>query len=121
MRRLATLPLLVVVWAGRLFAGPPPPTPTPTPVITEPEELSRPFPPPDHLWRGCEAKGIPIISFVVRADGTTTSHRLIRSSGCDSADRLYVNYIRKWRYKPGTVNGKAVPVEVTITTTVNWK
>ena len=99
----------------------PAPSPTPTPVVTEPQELTHPLPPPDLLWRGCKTAGIPIISFTVTRDGTTTAHRVLRTCGCASADRVYVHYIKKWRYKPATVNGRPVSTEVTTTFSVNWR
>jgi protein TonB len=60
-------------------------------------------------------QGTAVIECVVRADGTVGDARIIRS-----LDRRYgldeegLKAVRQWRFRPGLLNGKPVPVVVTI-------
>ncbi len=44
----------------------------------------------------------------VDADGTVSDVRLKQSSGSDTLDRTAVDTVRKWRFKPATVDGRPV-------------
>jgi TonB family protein len=67
---------------------------------------------------GCKGLGTPILRVTVRSDGTTTRVKILRSSGCATADDRVVTAVQCWTYRPALDNGK--PVDRRITVTVSW-
>src|SRR5260221_7327567 len=67
---------------------------------------------------GCKSLGTPVLRVTVRPDGTTTRVKILRSSGCTTADDRVVTAVQRWTYKPAIDNGK--PVDQRITVTVTW-
>jgi len=65
------------------------------------------------LFRGCTSIGSPILRFIVSTRGVPSDVQVVRSSGCARADERAIRIIRKWRYRPLVVGGKAVSVPVT--------
>ena len=75
--------------------NPPQPVFSPEPVI------------PEHLHEQC-FKSCCIAKFLVKANGNT-SVQLISTSGSDEVDELTLETLRRWRFKPATLDG--TPVE----------
>ena len=69
-----------------------------------PEALATPSP----LLPGTEADERLVISFVVGTDGRVHSALVLRG-GDSRDDRLVLEVVRRWRYRPATCNG--VPTE----------
>lgn len=105
----------------------PPPPPPPTPVRREPPRVAnvRPEPipgqtpspryPASALRRGEE--GTVIVRAEIGPDGVPTSTSLARGSGSRDLDRAAVDAVRRWRFRPATVDGRPtvdtvlVPIE----------
>ncbi|HEY9757059.1 MAG TPA: energy transducer TonB [Oculatellaceae cyanobacterium] len=74
--------------------NPPQPVFAPEPII------------PEHLHEQC-FKSCCIAKFFVKADGNT-SVQLISTSGSDEVDELTLETLRRWRFKPATLDGSPV-------------
>jgi len=59
--------------------------------------------------------GVPIMKVHVLADGTVGGATLVKSCGCPAADKLLLESVNTWRYKPAIEDGR--PVDRTITVT----
>ena len=58
-------------------------------------------------------KGVVILEIVVDVDGRVAEARLLRS--IPLLDKAAVDAVRQWRYSPSTLNGRPVPVIMTVT------
>ena len=88
------------------------------PKETNPRALQKPLPPLDEVQSGCSRFGTPVVRFVVTEEGKTRKHRYLRGTGCASADKELLGWLKKWSYAPATREGK--PVEKAVTVTVSW-
>lgn len=85
------------------------------PGVTMPTLISRVDPKYTVQAMQLRVQGATLIECVVQADGTVGDARVIRS-----LDRRYgldeegLRAVRQWRFKPGLLNGKPVPVVVSI-------
>jgi TonB family protein len=71
------------------------------------------------FWSECESfVGAPTVRFLVTADGRTSEHHILRSSGCDGADRELLCWMRQWKYQPATCDGNPIPYRTTFS--INW-
>lgn len=57
-------------------------------------------------------QGRVVLALVVKTDGTVGKVRVVERLS-PALDAAAVKAARQWRFKPGTRNGKAVPVETT--------
>lgn len=81
----------------------------PAPVVVEPRidsrrGLSEPYYPPQVIREGGE--GTVVISIYILADGRVGDVRLISSSGHTKLDESAMREAKKWRFVPGTSDGK---------------
>lgn len=81
----------------------------PAPVVVEPRidsrrGLSEPYYPPDVIRGGGE--GTVVLSIYILADGRVGEVRLISSSGIAKLDQSAMREAKKWRFVPGTSDGK---------------
>lgn len=81
----------------------------PMPVIVEPRidarrGLSEPYYPPDVIRGGGE--GTVVLSIYILADGRVGEVKLISSSGIEKLDQSAMREAKKWRFVPGTSDGK---------------
>jgi len=83
-----------------------------------PEPLEAPLPALSEIAEGCKKFEIPFVEFTIREDGMTEDHRYIRGTECESADRILLEYVRRWTFKPATVNG--APISEEYTTAIHW-
>ncbi|MBL8271546.1 energy transducer TonB [Steroidobacter sp.] len=81
----------------------------PTPTVVEPRidarrGLSEPYYPPQVIREGGE--GTVLLSIYILADGRVGEVRLDRSSGHAKLDESALREAKKWRFVPGTSDGK---------------
>jgi TonB family protein len=57
------------------------------------------------------------LSLVVDATGKPTEIKVVKSAGAITDDEV-VNAISEYRYKPATLNGQAIPVDVNLSVTI---
>jgi protein TonB len=62
-------------------------------------------------------KGPPVVEARLLGDGTVGDVRITRTSGCAAADKLLVEAMRSWKFKPALQAGK--PVDIWLTMVVN--
>ena len=78
-------------------------------VTTPPEPLTTPTPIID-----TEAAGAGLsVSFVIGTDGLVHSALLLKSAG-NAEDRVVLNLVRSWRYRPALCNGVPTETEATV-------
>ncbi|MEO5819140.1 MAG: TonB family protein [Vicinamibacteraceae bacterium] len=79
---------------------------------------------PQYTAEAMRAKiqGISLLSGVVGVDGTLQDIRVARSlDGTFGLDQEAIKCVRQWRFRPGTKQGQAVPVYVTIEVAFNLR
>lgn len=74
---------------------------------------------PESLRRA-HVEGLVILEAVITADGAVEELRVLRSAN-PLLDRAVLDAVRQWRYKPATLNGRAVSVYLTVTVTFGLK
>jgi TonB family protein len=85
--------------------------------VTQPGLLHRDEPDPDTLrdvvrrTRTCRG---PLLEAVITRHGTVTAARILRTSGSPEMDGLYVQALRRWRFRPATLHGRPVDVYFTL-------
>lgn len=90
-------------------AMPAPTTPARTAASNDGYATSNPEPPYPRLSRNNNEEGTVVLRILVKADGTAGAVEIKTSSGyplLDNSARSTVQ--KKWRFKPATINGKAV-------------
>jgi protein TonB len=95
-----------------------PPVPSPPPIrwhsgIEAPKKIADATPAYPHLARSAGIGGVVVLEAVIDAAGNVTGVQVIRS--VPLLDQAAVDAVRQWKYTPALLNGKAVPVIVTIT------
>jgi TonB family protein len=85
---------------------------------TPPEPLETPLPPLSEVAKGCKRFDTPYVEFTIRKDGKTEGHRFLQNTGCETADEIVMEYVKRWTFKPATVNGE--PVADEHITAVHW-
>ena len=79
---------------------------------------------PQYTAEAMRAKiqGISMLSGIVGIDGTLQDIRISRSlDGTFGLDQEAIKCVRQWRFRPGTKQGRAVPVYVTIEVAFNLR
>ena len=80
--------------------------------VTEPVKILDRDPEP--VAQDVEAGARVELEIVVATDGRVGATRLADTSGSSAFDEAVVTAVRQWRYEPTVVNGKAVPVIMTV-------
>ncbi|MFY9346398.1 MAG: energy transducer TonB [Orrella sp.] len=89
-------------------------TRTSTPAVFDADYLNNPAPRyPTSAFRQ-RAEGTVVVRAEILANGQSGRIELQRSSGFDSLDAAALSTIKKWRFKPAMVDGKAISQWVTI-------
>lgn len=86
--------------------------------VPKPVLIHRVNPEYPDIARKSRVQGIVILEAAITKEGTVENVKVLRGVH-PLLDQAAVNAVRKWRYKPATVNGK--PVRVHSTVTVNFK
>ena len=79
---------------------------------------------PQYTAEAMRAKiqGVSLLSGIVGVDGTLHDIRISRSlDGTFGLDQEAIKCVRQWRFRPGTRQGRAVPVYVTIEVAFNLR
>lgn len=105
--------------------APPPPSPTPAapsaprtpgPLAAGPAPVPVDMPAPRYPAQA-ERRGLGGVVRVradVGADGVPTSVTVVEGSGTRELDRAALDAVRRWRFRPGQVDGKPVPGSVVV-------
>jgi TonB family protein len=88
------------------------------PGVTPPRAIS-PKPEPDYTDEARQAhiQGTVVLDVTIRADGTGKVNKVERGLGY-GLDEKAIQTFEKWRFEPGTLNGK--PVDVQLQVTINF-
>jgi len=84
------------------------------PRVTAPRAIS-PMPEPDYTdeARQLHIQGTVILDVIVRADGTGKVNKVVRALGY-GLDEKAIEMFEKWRFEPGTIDGKPVAVQLQV-------
>ena len=80
-----------------------------SPNVTLPEPVSKPEPEYSEAGRIAGAQGDIVVEFLVDATGIPTEIKVVSSLGFGLSEQA-VETVKQWRFKPGTKDGKPVPV-----------
>ena len=105
-------------------ANPPPPAPiakvcndkNPPPCITPPRTIKSPNPKYSKEARKKKIQGTVVLWLVVDANGLPRNIRVARIAGY-GLDEEAIKAVKKWRFKPGTLNDQPVPVQINVEVT----
>jgi periplasmic protein TonB len=87
--------------------------------VSPPVPLSQPLPDYTDLARRARIEGIILIQAVVRTDGKVDGIQVLRGLGYGLDESAISTIARKWRFKPGTLNG--IPVDVLANIEVSFR
>lgn len=88
------------------------------PPVTPPVVESRVEPAYPDEYRRAKITGLVVLEVAVSEDGTV-DRVAVRRSVAPEIDRAAVNAVKQWKFKPATLDGKAVPVLFNLT--INFK
>ena len=89
-----------------------PPPVNPQPIFTKAVAISAPDPTiPDDI-RTSDINKTLVLLVTVTANGDPTDIQILQSSGVDELDRETVDVIKRWKFKPATMNGQPVDSQV---------
>jgi TonB family protein len=86
--------------------------------VKEPVALFQPFPPYTDEARRANIAGIVVLKAIIRKDGTVDNIKVCKGLGY-KLDESAINTVSKWRFQPGTLNGK--PVDVIAKIETRWR
>ena len=84
------------------------------PGVKAPEVLYQPLPAYTNEARAARVGGIILIQAIIRKDGTVDSFKILRGLGYGLDESAINTIATKWRFRPGTLNGEPVDVQVNI-------
>jgi protein TonB len=111
--------MLVLVIAALLAA----PRVTAAPKDVQPVRISGQYPDTRRVSEECRKfrrNGSPVVEAKIRTDGTVGDVRVRRSCGCPAGDRLLVEALKTWKFKPALSDGKPVEVYLTLSISDFW-
>jgi TonB family protein len=91
----------------------------PPPRATAPQTVSAPSPAVSQqaTEKGKKAKkgkkGVSVLSVIVEPDGSTSHIRVIKPVGY-GLDEKAIEVVKTWKFKPATLNGKPVAVQIAV-------
>lgn len=85
----------------------------PPPCATPPRAVSAPSPEAPRQPGGKGEKAVGVLSIVVEPDGSTSHIRVIKPVG-HGLDEKAVEAVKTWKFKPATLNGKPVAVQIAV-------
>jgi TonB family protein len=84
------------------------------PGIEEPVALFQPLPAYTPEARAARVEGIVFVQAVIRKDGTVDTFKVLKGLGYGLDESAINTIATKWRFRPGTFNGKPVDVQANI-------
>lgn len=86
--------------------------------VTKPEKLSAPQPQYTEIARKARIQGVVIVQAIIDKQGAVTNVKVLKGLPMGLSEQA-VEAIKKWKFKPATLNGK--PVDVYYNLTVNFR
>jgi TonB family protein len=86
--------------------------------VTAPQSIVRVEPVYTEIARKARIEGIVIIEAIIDRQGNVTDVRVLKPLPM-GLDQAALDAVRKWKFKPGTLNGQPVPVIYNLT--VNFR
>ena len=103
-----------VVWtATRLFAAPEPPVKTGS-TQQPPRLLEKVEPVYSAAAKQAGVMGVVIVELTINERGTIDDARILKGLGY-GLDEATIDAVKQWRFEPGTIDGRPVPVKFNIT------
>jgi TonB family protein len=99
-------------------AGTSMPAYTPAPNVTMPKPLYTPEPQFTEQARKYRTQGVVMLKVIVTPDGEVKRVRISRAAGM-GLDEAAVAIVRSWKFRPGTKDGKPVPMEMALEISFN--
>ena len=84
--------------------------------VLAPKKISGPDPVYTEVARRARIEGIVIIEAVIDRDGNVTEARVLKPLALGLSDAA-LDAVRKWKFRPGTMNGQPVAVYYNLTVT----
>ena len=110
-------------FAFEIPEGPPPAAEPEGPImvggdVKKPERIHDPQPQYTEIARKARIQGVVIVQAIIDKDGNVTNVKVLKGLPM-GLDQAAVDAIKKWKFKPATLNGK--PVTVYYNLTVNFQ
>jgi protein TonB len=86
--------------------------------VQKPEKVFSPQPQYTEIARKARVQGVVIVQAIIDKEGTVTNVKVLKGLSMGLSDEA-VKAIKKWKFKPATLNGK--PVDVYYNLTVNFR
>jgi len=86
--------------------------------VTRPEKIAGPNPQYTEIARKARIQGVVIVEAIIDKTGVVTNVRVLKPLPM-GLDQAAVEAVKKWKFKPATLNGK--PVDVYYNLTVNFR
>jgi TonB family protein len=67
---------------------------------------------------GTNKKGVCVLSVIVEPDGRTSHIRVMKSLDWD-LDQEAIHAVKKWKFKPATLNGRPVAAQISVEVAFN--
>src|SRR5579872_1842555 len=83
------------------------------PCATPPRAVSAPSPDVPQQSNKKGKYGVSLLSIIVEPDGSTSHIRVIKPVG-HGLDEKAVDAVKTWKFKPATLNGKPVAVQIAV-------
>jgi TonB family protein len=83
--------------------------------LISPVPIYRPDPEYPEYARRAGVGGLVVIEAVVMTDGTVADPKILRGVTLGDLNRLALEAVAKWTYKPGSKDGQSVPFIITVT------
>lgn len=90
------------------------------PGVTPPVALATPSPSYPELARRAHIEGVVILEAIIGADGFVRDARVLRSANV-LLEASALDAVRRWRYRAATVEGRGVPVYLTVVVTFSLR
>jgi protein TonB len=90
------------------------------PGVTPPVALATPSPSYPELARRAHVEGVVILEAIIGADGFVRDARVLRSANV-LLEASALDAVRRWRYRAATVEGRGVPVYLTVVVTFSLR
>src|SRR5215472_6357859 len=86
--------------------------------VKPPQLIQKPEPSYPEAARKARMEGVVILEAIITAQGTVEDVKVLKSVN-PLLDASAVRAVQQWKYKPATLNGRAVRVYLTVTVTFN--
>jgi len=86
--------------------------------VKPPQLIQKPEPTYPEAARKARMEGVVILEAIITAGGTVEDVKVLKSVN-PLLDASAVRAVQQWKYKPATLNGRAVRVYLTVTVTFN--